>query len=307
MPVDPQIAAILPLLSEAPPLRTTGIAAARSGMRLITVGMRDPATLRQVRSTEDVTYPGAEDARPARIYRPDVDGAVPTVLFIHGGGYVMGDLDTHDDQARLICDEVGAVVLSIDYRLAPEDPFPAGYLDCVAALEYVFEAAEQLGGDRTRIAVAGDSAGGNLSAGVAIAARDLGLPLRAQLLIYPSTDFTETDYPSRLANAEGFLLGLDDMVWFREAYLPDEEDLRASVVLHHDLSGLAPAIVGTAEYDPLRDEGEAYAKALEKAGVPVISRRFDGMIHGFFGLGALSKAANDAVMLLCADLKGLLA
>jgi acetyl esterase len=138
----------------------------------------------------------------------------------------MGDIDTHEDQARLICAEVGAVVFSIDYRLAPEFPFPAGHLDAVAALQHVFSIVDTLGGDPARIAVAGDSAGGNLSAGAAIAARDLGLTLKAQLLLYPSTDFTEYDYPSRVEHAEGLLLNVDDMIWFREAYLPDAEDHR---------------------------------------------------------------------------------
>ncbi len=306
MPVDPQIAAILPMLAAAPPLRQGGIDAARAGMRLLLVDLRDPASLAPVRSTEDVTYPTPEGDRLARVYRPAVDGPVPTVLFVHGGGYVMGDIDTHEDQARLICAEVGAVVFSIDYRLAPEHPFPAGHLDAVAAYQHVVATVDALGGDATRIAVAGDSAGGNLSAGVAIAARDLGLPLAAQLLIYPSTDFSEYEHGSRVEHAEGLLLNLDDMVWFREAYLPDATDHRASVLAHPDLTGLAPAIVATGEYDPLRDEGEAYAAALEKAGVTVIARRFDGMIHGFFGMGQISDAANKAVLRLCADLKELL-
>ena len=306
MPVDPHIAAILPMLAGAPPLSAGTPDQARAGMRLFTVDLRDPATLAPVLSTEDVTYPAAEGDRAARVYRPDVAGPVPTILFIHGGGYVIGDIDTHDDQARLLCAEVGAVVISIDYRLAPEDPFPAGYLDCVAALEHVFATVEELGGDVTRIAVAGDSAGGNLSAGVAIAARDQGLALKAQLLIYPGVDFTETDYPSRVANAEGYFLTADDMLWFRDQYQVDPADPRGSVLTHEDHTGLAPAIVATAEFDPLCDEGEAYAAVLEKAGVPVIARRYDGMIHGFFGLGHLSEGARKANLEICADLKGLL-
>jgi acetyl esterase len=308
VPLDPQIAAILPLLSGAPPLRRGTIESARAGLRLFTVDMRNPADLLPVRSTEDVTYPGADGDRAARVYRPDTDGPVPTVLFVHGGGYVMGDLDTHDDQARLLCKEVGAVVYSIDYRLAPEHPFPAGHLDAVAALRHVAGIADQLGGDASRIAVAGDSAGGNLSAGVALVARDEGLPLKAQLLLYPSTDLDEDgDYPSRTDHAEGYLLTADDMLWFREQYLPDPLDPRASVLFRTDLVGVAPAIVATAEYDPLRDEGEAYAAALEKAGVPVVARRYGGLIHGFFGLNNLSEGAKRATLEICADLKELLA
>ncbi|MCU1593225.1 MAG: Alpha/beta hydrolase fold-3 domain protein [Frankiales bacterium] len=308
MALDPQIATLLPMLASAPPLRETGIDGARAGMRLLLVDMRDASRLPPVRSTEDVTYPTPNGNRPARVYRPEVDGPVPTVLFLHGGGFVMGDIDTHEDQARLLCAEVGAVVISIDYRLAPEHPFPAGYLDAVAALEHVFATVDALGGDATRIAVAGDSAGGNLSAGAAIAARDLGLPLKAQLLIYPSTDFHEHEWPSRVEHADsGLLLNRDDMMWFRECYQPDVDDVRASVLQHPDLSGVAPAIVSTGEYDPLRDEGEAYAEALERAGVSVLLRRADDMIHGFFGMGAFSEAAHKAALQLCADLKDALA
>ena len=307
MPLDPQIAAILPLLAGAPGLTGGTPEAARAGMRLMTVDMRDVTKLPPVLSTEDVTYPAPEGARAARIYRPDARGPVPTILFIHGGGFVIGDIDTHEDQARLLCAEVGAVVYSVDYRLAPEDPFPAGHLDCVAAFRHVVDIVAELGGDADRIAVAGDSAGGNLSAGVAIAARDEGLPLKAQLLIYPATDFSENEWPSRVDNAEGYLLTAADMTWFAEHYAPDATDTaRAHVIDHPELEGLAPAVIATAEYDPLRDEGEAYAAALEKAGVRVIGTRYDGLIHGFFGLHTLSAGAKQANLAICADLKELL-
>jgi acetyl esterase len=306
VPLDPQIAAILPLLAAAPPLRNSTPESARAGMRLVTVDLRDPATLAPVLSTEDLTYPTPEGDRAARVYRPDVQGPVPTVLFLHGGGFVMGDIDTHDDHARLLCAETGAVVVSVDYRLAPEDPFPAGHLDAVAALHFVADRAGELGGDPTRLAVAGDSAGGNLAAGVAIAARDGGIALKAQLLIYPGTDFSDEEHPSRVENAEGYLLVADDMLWFREAYRADPLDPRASVLVHPDLTGVAPAIVVTAEYDPLRDEGELFAAALDKAGVPVVAKRFDGLIHGFFGLAHVSEGAHRAAHEICADLKELL-
>ena len=308
MPLDPQISAILPLLSGAPPLGDGTPDSARAGFRMFTVDLRDPAILAPVLSSEDVGYPSAEGELTARIYRPAVDGPVPTILFVHGGGFVLGDVDTHDDQARLLCAQVGAVVVSIDYRLAPEHPFPAGHLDAVAAHRWVVETVAELGGDVKRIAVAGDSAGGNLSAGVAIAARDAGRPLAAQLLIYPSTDFVDSeDYPSRVENAQGYLLTDVDMRWFRQSYDPDPADPRATVLRHPDLTGLAPAIVAVAEFDPLRDEGEAYAAALEKAGVPVTCTRYAGLIHGFFGLGHLSEAAKTANLEICAQLKALLA
>lgn len=310
MPLDPQIAGVLTLMASAPPLSQGTPETARAGFRLFAVDLRDPATKAEVLSVEEVTYPAAAGDRKARIYRPDVDGPVPTVLFLHGGGFIMGDLDTHDDHGRLICAETGSVVLSVDYRLAPENPFPAGYDDAVAALRHVFDIVDELGGDASRIAVAGDSAGGNLAAAAAIAARDAGLVLKAQLLIYPPTDFVDDDtHASRIDNAEGYFLTRDDMEWFGNHLRGDADptDPRGSVLRLDDLTGLAPAVIGTAEYDPLRDEGEAYAAALEKAGVTVIARRFDGLIHGFFGMAHVSAAADTAARTLCADLKELLA
>src|SRR5690348_1582003 len=168
MPADPQLEFILSVLNAGPTLSTLSPEENRAHFHAATVGLRDPATLPQVRSVEDTTYPAAEGDRAARVYRPFVDGPVPTILFVHGGGFVIGSIDTHDDQARLLCTEVGAVVISIDYRLAPENPFPAGYENVSAALRHVCATVSDLGGDPARIAIAGDSAGGNLSAGVAI-------------------------------------------------------------------------------------------------------------------------------------------
>jgi acetyl esterase len=310
MPLDPQLAGILSLLEGAPPLRDSSAAQARANFRTMTVTLRDRATLAPVAGVEDTTFPSADGPRPARVYRPAVEGPVPTILFVHGGGFVIGDLDTHEDHARLLCAETGSVVLAIDYRLAPEHPFPAAHLDTVAALHHVFATIDALGGDATRVAVAGDSAGGNLAAGAALAARDAGLPLKAQLLLYPVTDFEDNeDHPSRVENADGYLLTADDMRWFGEQYVGTPElagDLRSSVLRRPDLEGVAPAVVGTAEYDPLRDEGEAYAAALQAAGVPVVLRRYDGLIHGFFGLGHVSDMSQKASLELCADLKELL-
>lgn len=307
MPVDPQLAALLPLIGNGSRLAEVGVEQARAGFHLLTAGIRDPATLAPVASVTDTTYPGAAGPLRARVYRPVAEGILATVLFIHGGAYVMGDVDTHDDQARLLCHDTGAVVVSIDYRLAPEDPFPAGLLDCHAAFRYVVAQVEELGGDPARIAVAGDSAGGNLAAGVAVMARDEGLPLAGQLLIYPSTDFVDSDrHPSRVENAAGYFLTEADMRWAEACYGADPHDVRATVLDHPDLTGVAPAIVATAEFDPLRDEGEAYAAALEKAGVDVLLRRYPGLIHGFFGMGELSAACAVAVHQLGNDLKELL-
>ena len=278
---------------------------ARVAFRLLTVDLRRPETVVEVASVEDLTLPGPAGDVPARVYRPGADGACPTVVFFHGGGYVIGDLDTHDNQARTLCREADAVVLSVGYRLAPEHPFPAGLHDCEAATRWAAEHVDDLGGDAARLAVAGDSAGGNLAAVVARRARDAGgPPLAAQLLIYPGTDHAG-DYPSRTENAEGLFLTLEDVRWFSGHYVgtADRSDPDVSPVLAADLEGVAPAVVVTAQYDPLRDEGEAYAQALQRAGVPVVLHRFDGLIHGFFDLAALSPAAADAVRETCAELR----
>jgi len=313
VPLDPQIQTVLTVLEQA---GSKGMASgtpdeARAAFRFMTVDLRDPASLKPVRSSEDTTYDAVDGPRAARVYRPVAEGPVPTVLFLHGGGFVIGDIETHDDHGRRICHDVGAVVASIDYRLAPEHPFPAGHDDCVAALRWVHAHIDDLGGDPTRVAVAGDSAGGNLSAAVAVAARDDGLPLKAQLLIYPGTDFVDSDiHASRTENAEGLFLTSEDMRWFGDQYLGGDAELaldpRASVLQVTDLAGVAPAVVGTGEYDPLRDEGNAYAAALQKAGVQVIAHQYPGLIHGFFGLGHVSTTADSATGELCADLKELL-
>ena len=283
---------------------------ARHGMRSMTVDVRDPATLAPVRETRELLVPGPAGDRPARLYLPEAPGPVPTVVFFHGGGFVIGDIETHDDHARLICNQAGVAVLSLDYRLAPEHPFPAAFDDCFAATLWAIENIDQLGGDASRVGVAGDSAGGNLAAAVALSARDAGVSLKAQLLLYPATDFREDEtHSSRLENAEGFFLTSEDMQWFGNAYTPDPAlrlDPRASVLLEENFAGVAPAVLCTAEFDPLRDEGNAYAKALAAAGVEVRHTEFAGLIHGFYGLGVYVPAAAAAVVALNADLKDLL-
>jgi acetyl esterase len=313
MPLDPQIAEILQLMQQmgAPSLAAGTPEQARAGMRMMTVDMRDPATIVPVRSVSNSTIPGPAGDLPIRVFRPEADGAVPTIVFFHGGGFVIGDLDTHDDQTRLLCRDVRAVVVSVDYRLAPEAKFPSGFEDCLAATRYVAEHIDDFGGNADRIAVAGDSAGGNLAAAVAVACRDAGGPaLAAQLLLYPAVDFNaDGPYPSRTENAEGYFLTAEDSAWFHEHYTGedfDAADIRASVIKTTDLSGLPPAVVGTAEFDPLRDEGNAYAALLADAGVTVVHHQFPGMIHGFYGMGAVSPGAADAVKTVNADLAGLL-
>ena len=312
MPVDPQIAAILAMLemSGAPSLSSGTPEQARAQFRFTTVELRDPTTLPQVASVDNSTIEGPAGPIPVRIYRPDSAGPVPTIVFFHGGGFVIGDLDTHDDHGRLLCRDVEAVVVSVDYRLAPEHKFPAGFEDCFAATRWAAESMGELGGDPARLAVAGDSAGGNFAAAVALAARDAGIRLAAQLLIYPGVDFTDGDtHTSRIENAEGYFLTADDMTWFREHYIDEAhlQDPRASVLHAEDLTGVAPAVIGVAEFDPLRDEGTAYAAELSAAGVEVTLHRFDGMVHGFYGMGTVSAKAAEAVQTLNTELRKLLA
>jgi acetyl esterase len=302
VPVDPSIAAVLAMLESAgvPPMYEGTPEAGRASFLALTAGARTPEQLVPVASSEDGTVPGAAGDLRARVYRPEGDGPFPTVVFFHGGGWVIGDLDTHDNQARSVCRGARAVVISVDYRLAPEHPFPAAADDAVAAARYVAAHLGEFGGD-DRLAVAGDSAGGNLAA---VAAQQLhadGTPVAAQFLIYPAVD-SAGEYPSRVENAKGYFLEQPTMDWFYGHYAgawEDAADPRLSP-LHADLTGLAPALVVTAEFDPLRDEGEAYAEKLRAAGVRVEQQRYDGMIHGFFDMGPISPAAQAAIEESCA-------
>jgi acetyl esterase len=302
VPVDPSIAAALAMLESAgvPPMYEGTPEAGRASFLALTAGARTPEQLVPVASSEDSTVPGAAGDLRARVYRPEGDGPFPTVVFFHGGGWVIGDLDTHDNQARSVCRGARAVVVSVDYRLAPEHPFPAAADDAVAAARYVAAHLGEFGGD-DRLAVAGDSAGGNLAA---VAAQQLDAdrtPVAAQFLIYPAVD-SAGEYPSRVENAKGYFLEQPTMDWFYGHYAgswEDAADPRLSP-LHADLTGLAPALVVTAEFDPLRDEGEAYAEKLRAAGVRVEQQRYDGMIHGFFDMGPISPAAQAAIEESCA-------
>jgi acetyl esterase len=307
--LDPQIAMLLERVNAAPPLSGGTPEEGREAIRTLNGLAASLAPRTEVGSVEDREVPGGAGPIGARIYRPAGEGPHPTLLFLHGGGFVIGDLEAYDPQCRLLCARVGAVVLSADYRLAPEAPFPAGVEDALAAMEWVAEHVDELGGDPGRIAIGGDSAGGNLSAVTAQAWRGREPGLAAQLLLYPATDMLN-ERPSIEENGEGLLLTRDDMEWFHGHYLGGDEalrsDVRASPGLAEDLSGLPPAIVATAQYDPLRDDGDAYAEALEEAGVRVIHRRFDGLVHGFFALSTLSEAARSASEQVCADLRELL-
>jgi acetyl esterase/lipase len=237
----------------------------------------------------------------ARHYAPsEPAGPHPLLVYYHGGGFTYGDLDTHDGICRMLCRHAGAHILAVDYRLAPEHPFPAAVEDARAALRWAYVHASQLGADPDRIGVGGDSAGGNLAAVVSqLAAQDGGPALVLQLLIYPATDFT-IRRRSRELFGEGFLLSNAEMDWFETNYLgaarAQASDPRASPLLAEDLSGLAPAFVVTAAFDPLRDEGEEYANALRDAGTPATLRRFPGFTHAFIGAAGVSRTCRDALV-----------
>jgi acetyl esterase/lipase len=253
------------------------------------------------------TIPGPAGDIPVRVYTPgDVDGATPIIVFLHGGGFVVGTLDSHDATARRLCEASGTVVMSVDYRLAPEHPFPAGPDDCWAALSWAAEHGAEIGGDPARLAVAGDSAGANLAAVTALRARDEGLTaLKAQALVYPCFDW-KCESASQHENANGYLLTRDTMQWFYELYAPDVASPYSDPRVADDLSGSVPALVITAEFDPLRDEGEDYAAMLGKAGVAVEHTRYDGMIHGFFSMFAVTPRAQEAVDEVAAFLRSAL-
>jgi acetyl esterase len=304
MPVDPPIAAMLAMLADmgAPPIHEGTPEAGRAGYLQLTRDTRAPEQVIPVASVADRVVPGAEGDLRARVYRPEGAGPFPVIAFFHGGGWVIGDLDTHDNMARNLCRGARAVVVATDYRLAPEHPFPAAADDAVAAARWIAGHLGELGGSvSTPLAVAGDSAGGNLATVVAQQLTSDGTPLAGQLLIYPAVD-AKGGYPSRAENATGYLLEQKSIDWFLGHYAgrwPDITDPRLSP-LYGDLSGLPPAIIVTAEFDPLRDEGEAYGKALEAAGGRADVRRYPGMIHGFFDMGAFSPAAQAATEESCA-------
>ena len=253
-----------------------------------------------VASVSDHLAPGPHGDVPVRVYVPVTDdpGPLPVCMWFHGGGWVIGSVATNDATARALANASGAIVVSVDYRLAPEHRFPIPFDDSYAATVWAAENAASLGGDPSRLAVAGASAGGNLSTTIALRARDENGPaLVHQSLIYPVTD-RDFSRPSYRENGEGYGLSHASMVWFFDCYLSSEADASNPYVapmLAEDLSGLPPAFVLTCEYDPLRDEGEAYAERLRAAGVPTKHSRYDGMIHAFFNAGIPFARTWDAI------------
>jgi acetyl esterase len=313
-PLDPVVAGIIPLLPLRDP-KTMTPQSARDALRALATA-RAAIPPPPVASATDTQVKGAAGPLAARVYRLSREKA-PTVVFFHGGGWVAGDLETHDRQARLLAIETSAVVVSVDYRRPPETRFPGAFEDGFAAVRDVLERIAEFGGDRARVGVAGDSAGGNLAAAVAIACRDAGIKLAAQLLAYPVIDVAgnyadareNARYPSRAENAEGYFLSRAVMQWFAGHYLEDAKhgaDWRVSPLRAKSLAGLAPAVVCTAWFDPLRDEGKAYADALAAAGVPTKYHPGAGLIHGYFGLGDASETARREAQRARADFRALL-
>ncbi len=301
MPLDPQVKAMIEQMAKSgmPQLETLSPAEARrvtSEMFAATSGAHEP-----VANVENRKIPGPAGEIPVRIYTPSGNGPFPVLMYYHGGGWVLGDLESHDAACRSLTNGARCVTVSVDYRLAPEHKFPAAVEDCYAATEWMSENAASLNADARRLAVGGDSAGGNLAAVVSLIARDRKTPqVSLQLLVYPATDGALDTYSHK--TFLDYFLTHGAVVYFWNHYVRSEADKKnphASPAYASDLRGLPPALVITAEFDPLRDEGEAYGRKLREAGVPVTVTRYDGMIHGFFTMGDMLSAGKRAMAEAC--------
>jgi acetyl esterase len=306
MPLHPQCQAIVDAARAAGvPFEATDFAMMRQAYAASTAVYRHLTPV--LDSVANLVFSGPESNIAVRLYRPRAPSGtlLPTLVFYHGGGWVVGDLETHDHMCRYLAGNANALVVAVDYRLAPEHKFPAAFDDACAAVRWLLSKSVELGVDATRVAVGGDSAGGNLAAAVALAMRDEGsVRLSLQLLIYPAVDFT-ADNESLRDNGKGYMLTRAAMEQFTDWYLPRRlacTDPHASPQLAPDHSGLPAALIQTAEFDPLRDEGITYAKSLRRAGVDVEHRHYEGMIHGFARMGgrvdAGITALNDAASAL---------
>jgi acetyl esterase len=309
--LHPQARALLDLIEErgVPPTHTLTPADAREFYRERRFATQPPAPKAQVR---DLLADGPNGPIPLRLYRPiaSSDAAIlPVLVYYHGGGFVIGDLDTHDTLCRELANLAECAIVAVDYRMGPEHRFPAAVIDCAAATRWVRDRATEFKLDAARLAVGGDSAGGNLAAVVCIDARDKGdLSIKFQLLIYPATDMRRTA-PSHAENGQGYLLTHETMDYFTGHYIPNPaqlSDWRASPLLHADLSKLPPALLLTAGFDPLRDEGADYAKRLTAAGNRAGYVHFPRQIHGFLTMGKVIDEANTAVALCAAELRRVL-
>lgn len=309
MALDPDVERLFQLLkaSGVPPLAQQTVDQARFYYREKTNRLGGPAeTMAEIR---DLKASGPAGDIPLRLYRPHgVADPSPALIYVHGGGWVIGDLKSHDKVCRAIAAKTPCRVIAIDYRLAPEHPFPAGLSDVFAAASWIAAHAASLGVDANRIAIGGDSAGGSMSAATCLNVLRHGPRLAAQVLIYPSTDSTPEVrlWPSRVKNADVPPLTIDALKWFSSKYIAgevDRVDWRLSPLYAESLAGLPPAIVLTAEYDPLRDEGKAYADRLATSGVPTVYREFPGQIHGFIEMGGILSAAHEAIAEIAAFLR----
>jgi acetyl esterase len=298
MPFHPQVQAIRDRLEaeQVPNLYTLPIEEARA--RDVKGAITTAGQLEPVAEVRDFVVPGPAGDLAARLYRPSLRGAVPVLAYFFGGGWSLGTLDTSDAVCRMITNRAGCATVAISYRLAPENKFPCAVDDCYAGAAWIAEHAAELDVDGGRLAVGGDSSGGNLAAAVTLRARELGYPAIAhQLLVYPNTDAT-ADTPSLREVTDKHFFNANAIAWYWSMYLESPDDGMnplASPLKAADLSGLPPATVITAELDPLRDEAELYAAALAKAGVPAEVIRYDGMMHGFFTMVGLLDVAREAV------------
>ena len=311
--IHPQTQALLALMIErgVPPTHTLSPTDARAFYRERR-GYTQPAPP-AVASSRDLQATGPQGGIPLRLIRPagsNESDVLPVLVYYHGGGWVIGDLDTHDTLCRQLANAAGCAVVAVDYRMGPEHRFPAAVIDAVAATHWVRAHAPELHVDASRLAVGGDSAGGNLAAVVALSARESGdLPIVFQLLIYPATD-QHRAHPSHASNGKGYMLETETMDYFSGHYIADKaqyKDWRASPLLHADLSKLPPALVLTAGFDPLRDEGAAYAEKLTAAGNRASYVCFERQIHGFITMGKVIDEANTAVAFCAAELRRALA
>jgi acetyl esterase len=305
VPLDPQLQAMRDQRERdgVPPLYTMSLAAARAAdLAAIRASGGDPEPVRAVSA---LTIPGPGGDLRLRLYRPAGEEPLPALLYFFGGGWVLGSIDTADGVARALANASGALVVVPGYRLAPEHPFPAAVDDCYAALRWVAGHAAEIGADPARLAVGGDSAGGNLAAAVTLLARDGGPALAAQLLVYPNTDQLAAAEPVDGAD-DPFLFNRHSVAWYRRHYLSAAGDAAsplASPLRAQSLAGLPPALVITAEYDPLRDEGEAYAGRLADEGTTVELSRYPGMAHGFFTMAGTLPASRAAIEQAAAHLR----
>ena len=301
MPLDPQIANLLELFAADPSIKPVQhCTPAEVRTRIAQTSKTLAGKPEPIGAATDSTIPGRAGPIPIRVYSPytDTGAPLPCVIFFHGGGWVGGDLDSHDALCRLLCNASQSRLVAVDYRRAPEHPFPAAVEDALDASHWIAMHANRYGIDPMRIAVAGDSAGGNLAAVVAHHARDTGRILKLQLLIYPVTD-PRTDTASYADNAQGYALDRAGMEWFFDQYLPDpahRTNPHVAVLRAPDLRRLAPALILTAGYDPLRDDGRAYAHVLREAGNRVTLQEYDTLIHGFATMLAVSDVSRRAML-----------